>query len=219
RRTDGSANRLWYDPVLRGSYPDDVLDDLATVSDLRHIRDGDLAQIARPIDVLGLNYYRRHHVYHHPGASASPSPWPGSPDIGFVYPGPTPATNGWAIEPDGVREVLVRVTTDYDPPPLCIDENGVATDDRRDEHGRVDDPDRIAYIDGHLRAAHDALTAGVDLRGWFVWSLLDNFEWAEGYAHRFGIVHVDFDTQVRTPKASAGWYAAVAATSSLGSPP
>src|SRR5690606_40342521 len=78
-------------------------------SDLRHIRDGDLAQIARPIDVLGLNYYRRHHVYHHPGASASPSPWPGSPDIGFVYPGPTPATNGWAIEPDGVRSEERRV--------------------------------------------------------------------------------------------------------------
>jgi beta-glucosidase len=101
------------------------------------------------------------------------------------------------------------VTTDYDPPPLYVHEAGAAFD------AEIDDQDRIAYLDGQLRAAHVALAAGVDLRGFFVWTLLDNFEWAEGYAARFGIVHVDFETLERTPKASARWYAKVARTGSL----
>ena len=109
RRIDGIANRLWYDAVLRGAYPDDVLEDLAPVSDLGHIRDGDLAQIARPIDALGLNYYRRYHVRHEPAASAPPSPWPGSPDVGFAAPAHTPTSNGWAVEPDGLFDALVAV--------------------------------------------------------------------------------------------------------------
>jgi beta-glucosidase len=256
RRIDGLANRLWYDPVLRGRYPDDVLDDLAAVSDLSHIHDGDLAQISRPIDALGLNYYRRYHVRHVPGASAPPSEWPGTLDVELVDPAghnaaghagsspdpragalpragagagdgragsevppiTTATTNGWPVEPGGLYEVLVRVTTDYDPPPLYVHENGAAYPDRLDAAGRVDDRDRIAYLDAHLRAAHDALAAGVDLRGYFVWSLLDNFEWARGYADRFGIVHVDFATQRRTPKASAHWYGAVARTNTLPPP-
>ena len=182
RRIDGIANRLWYDPVLRGRYPDDVLDDLATVSDLAHIRDGDLAQIARPIDALGLNYYRRYHVRHAPGASASPSPWPGSPDVAFTEPERTPTSNGWAVEPRGLYEALVRVDADYDPPPLYVHESGGAFPDPVGPDGAVHDADRLAFLDDHLRACHDAIAAGVDLRGFFVWSLLDNFEWAEGYA-------------------------------------
>jgi beta-glucosidase len=219
RRVDGIANRLWYDPVLRGRYPDDVLADLATVSDLAHIRDGDLAQIARPIDALGLNYYRRHHVSQAPGASASPSPWPGSPDVAFTEATDTPTSNGWAVEPDGLYESLVRLDADYDPPPLYVHESGGAFPDRRAADGRIHDHDRTAYLDAHLRACHDALAAGVDLRGFFVWSLLDNFEWAEGYTQRFGIVHVDFDTLERTPKDSALWYRRVVRTNSLDAGP
>ena len=202
RRVDGIANRLWYDPILRGAYPDDVLEDVAAVSDLRHLRDGDLAVIARPLDALGINYYRRHHVRFSPGASAS-SPWPGSPDVEAVTPDGPRTDGGWAVEPDGLHEVLRRVTDDYDPPPLYVHENGAAY------HDRVDDQRRIEFLDGHVQAASRAVDDGIDLRGYFVWSLLDNFEWAEGYRHRFGIVHVDFDTQVRTPKASAAWYAGV----------
>jgi len=215
RRIDGIANRLWYDAVLRGRYPDDVLDDLATVSDLAHIRDGDLAQISRPVDSLGLNYYRRYHVRHEAGASAAPSPWPGSPDVAFTEAGGSPTSNGWAVEPPGLYEALIRLTSDYDPPPLYVHENGGAFPDRVDDDGRVRDHDRIAFLDAHLRAGHDAIAAGIDLRGFFVWSLLDNFEWAEGYAQRFGIVHVDFTTQRRVPKDSARWLADVVRSNKL----
>jgi beta-glucosidase len=215
RRIDGLANRLWYDPVLRGRYPEDVLDDLAAVSDLSHLRDGDLAQIARPIDALGINYYRRYHVRHEPGASASPSPWPGSPDVAFAEPERTPTTNGWAVEPRGMYETLMRVDADYDPPPLYIHENGGAFPDPVGPDGVVHDADRLAFLADHVRACHDALAAGVDLRGYFVWSLFDNFEWAEGFRQRFGIVHVDYDTQERVPKDSAIWYSRVARTNQI----
>ncbi|MBK5222092.1 MAG: beta-glucosidase [Acidimicrobiia bacterium] len=206
RRVDGIANRIWYDSVLRGSYPDDVLDDIGAVSDLDHIHDGDLAQIARPIDMMGLNYYRRHHVRHLPGASASPSPWPGSPDVEVVDPGRPVTDLLWAIEPDGLVDAVVALHRDYDPPPLYVHENGAAFADVVAPDGRVHDADRVEFLDGHVRACAEAIAAGVDLRGYFAWSFLDNFEWAEGYRKRFGIVHVDYETQERTPKDSALWY-------------
>jgi beta-glucosidase len=217
RRVDGVANRLWYDAVLLGRYPDDVIEDFRSVSDMEHVRDGDLAQIARPIDALGVNYYRRHHVRRTRDASAWPpaSSWPGSPDVELVAP-PVPKTaGGWAIEPDGLREVLERVHSDYDAPPLYVHEAGAAFDDEPGPNGEIDDVERIEYLEAHLQALRDALAAGVDVRGFFVWSLLDNFEWAEGYAHHFGIVSVDFATLRRTPKASAHWYSSVAAGATL----
>jgi beta-glucosidase len=219
RRIDGIANRLWYDAVLLGRYPVDVLDDFAAVSDLAHIRDGDLKQIARPLDALGVNYYRCYHVRHALGASASPSPWPGSPDVAIAEPATTPTSNGWAVEPEGLYDALVRVASDYDPPPLYVHESGGAFPDHMCSDGTVNDHDRLTYLDAHFRAAHDALAAHVDLRGFFVWSLFDNFEWAEGYSQRFGIVHVDFATQKRTPKASALWYRDVMAANGLSGPP
>ena len=182
-----------------------MLDDFSRISDLSHIRDGDLAQIARPLDALGLNYYRRHHVRHEPGASATgpEAQWPGSPDVELVTP-PGPVTDGgWAIEPDGLREALVAVTRSHRPPPLYVHETGAAFDDDLGADGEVHDDARVRWLDAHLRAARGAIDEGVDLRGLFVWSLLDNFEWSEGYRHRFGIVHVDYDTLARTPKASA----------------
>ncbi|QGG94985.1 GH1 family beta-glucosidase [Actinomarinicola tropica] len=213
RRVDGIANRIWYDPILRGAYPEDVLDDLRAVSDLAHIRDGDLDVISRPIDAMGLNYYRRHHVRHRRGASASPSPWPGSPDVEAVDPGRPVTDLGWAIEPDGLTETLVDLWRDYDAPPLYVHENGAAFADVVGPDGIVHDADRIDFLDGHLRACAAAIDEGVDLRGYFAWSLLDNYEWAEGYRKRFGVVHVDYDTQVRTPKDSGRWYAEVLRTS------
>jgi beta-glucosidase len=205
RRVDGIANRIWYDPLLRGRYPDDVVDDWADISDMDHVRDGDLAQISRPIDALGLNYYRRHHVRYRMGASAGPSTWPGSPDVETVDPGGPVTDLGWAIEPDGLVEALVAVTRDYDAPALYVHENGAAFADVVGPDG-VDDGDRVEFLAGHIDAAASAIAEGVDLRGYFAWSFLDNFEWAEGYRKRFGIVHVDYDTQVRTPKRSALWY-------------
>ncbi|MGV3760177.1 MAG: glycoside hydrolase family 1 protein, partial [Actinomycetota bacterium] len=208
RRVDGIANRLWYDPLLRGRYPDDVLADVEAVSDLSHIQDGDLAIIARPIDALGLNYYRRHHVRARAGASVGypKGQWPGSPDVDVVDPPGRQTDGGWAVEPEGLTEALVRLWEEYDPPPLYLHEIGAAYDDGPGPAGRIDDGRRIAWIEAHLEAAADAIAEGVDLRGIMVWSLFDNFEWAEGYAHRFGIVHVDYATQARTPKASAEWY-------------
>ena len=217
RRVDGVANRLWYDAILRGEYPDDVLDDFSRVSDLTHVRDGDLIQIARPIDALGLNYYRRHHVRHEPGASASgaPAQWPGSPDVQLVTP-PGPLTDGgWSIEPEGLREALVSLTRSHQPPPLYVHETGAAFDDDLSADGEVHDVARVRWLQDHLRAAREAIDEGVDLRGLLVWSLLDNFEWAEGYRHRFGIVHVDYETLARTPKASARWYREVIHTGQL----
>jgi beta-glucosidase len=202
RRVDGLANRWWYDAVLRGEYPQDVVADLSSVTDLSFVRDRDLAVIAAPLDALGVNYYRRHHVRHEPGASVI-SEWPACTDVGVVQPDKAMTDGGWAIEPDGLVEVLVRLCDDYDPPPLYVHENGAAFDEP------FDDVERVAYLDAHVRAAHDAIQRGVDLRGYFVWSFLDNFEWAEGYDHRFGIVHVDFATLARTPKTSARWFADV----------
>ena len=208
RRVDGIANRLWYDPLLRGRYPDDVLADLEAVSDLAHIQEGDLAVISRPIDALGLNYYRRHHVRARAGTSVGRprGQWPGSPNVELVDP-PGPKTDGgWAVEPEGLTEALVRLWEEYDPPPLYLHEVGAAYDNGPGPDGGVDDRRRIAWLEAHLEAAGDAIAEGVDLRGIMVWSLFDNFEWAEGYAHRFGVVHVDYATQARTPKASAAWY-------------
>jgi beta-glucosidase len=214
RRVDGIANRLWYDAVLEGRYPDDVLDDVSAVSDLVHVRDGDLAVISTPIDALGVNYYRRYHVRARAGASAAgpAALWPGSPDVEIVDPDAPTTASGWAIEPDGLREALVAVTQRYRTPPLYVHECGAAFADGPDT--RHDDG-RIAFLDAHLRAAGEAVAAGVDLRGFFVWSLLDNFEWAEGYTRRFGLVHVDFATLARTPRDSARWYGAVAALAAL----
>ncbi|HET9901488.1 MAG TPA: family 1 glycosylhydrolase, partial [Actinomycetes bacterium] len=123
---------------------------------------------------------------------------------------------GWPVEADGLTELLVRLRRDYSGlPPIYITENGAAYDDYVDPEGGVDDEERIAYLDGHLRAVHDAIAKGVDVRGYFCWSLMDNFEWAEGYSKRFGLFFVDYPTQQRIPKASARWYADVVRRNAL----
>ncbi|MGH8835788.1 MAG: glycoside hydrolase family 1 protein [Actinomycetes bacterium] len=144
-----------------------------------------------------------------------PSEYPGCDDIEIMSP-PGPVTGGgWGIDPLGLVELLTRIHRDYPAIPLMVTENGAAFDDRRGPDGRIADPDRIDYLAGHLRASHEAIALGVDLRGYFVWSLMDNFEWAEGYARRFGIVHVDFRTGRRSLKDSALWYRNVIARNGL----
>jgi beta-glucosidase len=199
RRVDGLANRWWYDAVLRGEYPADVLDDVSSVTDLAFVRDGDLAAISRPIDSLGINYYRRHHVRWADEPAAVPL-WPGSPHVELVEPPGAPTDLGWAIEPDGLREALMAVSEGWSPPPLFVHENGACFTEVHDDQRRID------FLDAHLTAAHEAIAAGVDLRGYFVWTLLDNFEWAEGFQAPFGLVHVDLDTLERTPRRSFAWY-------------
>ncbi|WP_018350385.1 GH1 family beta-glucosidase [Longispora albida] len=186
-------NRLLTDPVLLGSYP-------AELGELPFVADGDLATIAQPLDYLGVNYYQPHTVR---ATSDGPLPFdiaspPGYPQTAF----------GWSVVPDGLRETLTALRDRYGDalPPLYVTENGCAYNDTVDAAGECADPARVTYLDGHINAVRDAIADGVDVRGYFVWSLLDNFEWAEGYTKRFGLVHVDYDTQRRTPKSSYSWY-------------
>jgi len=213
RRIDGTLNRLFLDPVLTGRYPADVLDDLARAGiDTSCIPDGDQRIVAQPIDWLGVNYYHDH-TYGRataPGANGSPSPHvtaPGVAPVDHARQGAEVTDLGWPLTPDGLEQLLVRLRDDYGEtlPPILITENGAAYDDPVVD-GRCDDVRRVRYLDAHVAAVHRAIERGVDVRGYLAWSLMDNFEWAHGLRQRFGLVHVDFDTLVRTPRASAAWF-------------
>jgi beta-glucosidase len=215
-KIDGLQNRLWLDALRHGAYPDDVQAFTAGVSDWSHVRDGDLAVIASPIDVLGVNYYSPMAVAHYDGVGVrarvdghgdgAGETWPGCDDVQFLDIAGPKTEMGWPIDAGGLTELLTRLHRDYQMP-LMITENGAAFADVVDESGEVRDANRIAYLREHLAATHRAISAGVDVRGYFLWSFLDNFEWAYGYAKRFGIAYVDFETQVRTLKQSAHVYA------------
>ena len=208
RRVDGDSHRLFLDPVLRGELPADVVEQLGGEPAFGHVLDGDLEVIAGPADFLGINYYRRMHVM------ASPT---GHLRAEVVLPEGVPVTsNGWPVQPDGLRVVLVELKDAYPGlPPVFVTENGAAYDDDVEPDGTVHDPLRVDYLHRHLLALHEAIAAGVDVRGYFVWTLLDNFEWAEGYARRFGIVHVDHTTQRRVAKSSAAWLEEVARSNTV----
>ncbi|SDI23689.1 beta-glucosidase [Actinokineospora alba] len=197
RRIDGLANRIFLDPLFGRGYPADVRADTARLTDWAFVHDGDEAVIATPMDLLGVNYYSPTVV--ELGAEGPDGPWPGCGDIRPVVSGPLTAMD-WPIDADGLTSILTRLRDEYPAIPIMITENGAAFDDE------VHDTDRVNYLHDHLAAVHAALQAGVDVRGYFVWSLLDNFEWAYGYAKRFGIVHVDYATQRRVWRDSAYWY-------------
>lgn len=224
RRIDALANRAFTGPMLRGLYDADLIDDTRDVTDWRFVKTGDLDIIQQPIDILGVNYYSTVTVKswdgispkasadgHKPGGG---SPWPGSDSVEFVeQPGPY-TDMGWNIAPDGLEELLMSVHTQFPDQPLMITENGAAFPDVV-EGDRVRDPDRLDYLRRHFTAAHRAMERGVDLRGYQVWSLLDNFEWSLGYSKRFGIVRVDYDTLKRTVKDSGRWYSELVRTHRL----
>ena len=214
RRVDGLQNRVFLDPVLRGTYPEDVVRDTGGISDWSFVHPGDLDTIAAPLDLLGVNYYTPIRVTADATSPGSPA-YPGTAGT-RMSPGPGPVTAmGWEISPSDLTTLLTRLHADYNVP-MVITENGAAFDDILEDSGTVSDVARIDYLRGHLLAVHEAIRQGVDVRGYFAWSLLDNFEWAEGYAKRFGIVHVDYQTLVRSPKASALWFERVARSSVLG---
>jgi beta-glucosidase len=210
RRVDGQANRLYLDPLFRGEYPEDIFSYYRERgADLSFVRDGDLQKISTPIDFLGINYYFRHSVREAPVEEGSSVPFA---DLGArpVIPHAGEKTAmGWPVEPEGLKEMLVRIKDEYADVPIYVTENGRAVHDYIDPEGGVDDEERISYLDSHFRAAHEAMERGVDLRGYMVWSFLDNFEWAEGYSKRFGLVFVEYGTQQRVPKSSARWYSGV----------
>lgn len=206
RQVDAVANRIFFDPLFNGQYPDELFEDTAHISDWAFVRDGDLAEISAPIDWLGVNYYQPTYVRATSTTSGSTSLWPGVNGAAPV-PAPEPHTPmGWTIEPAGLTRLLGRIHRDYPGVPLLVTENGTSGRDTVGADGRVHDQERIDYLRTHLAAVHAAISAGVDVRGYYVWSLLDNFEWAWGYSERFGIIHVDYQTQRRTPKDSALWF-------------
>ena len=219
RRFDSLQNRIFLDPILRGEYPADSLHDLEPFGLGEVIEPGDLAIISAPIDFLGVNHYHDDVISGHPDDSGSDghsggalrqaaSPWVGSEYITFPSRGLPRTAMNWEVNPGGLRTLLVRLTAEYDGlPPLYITENGAAYDDVVSEDGQVHDDQRAAFIMSHIGAVKEAIDAGADVRGYFVWSLLDNFEWSWGYGKRFGIVRVDYDTQVRTIKDSGLAYA------------
>ncbi|MFE7449075.1 GH1 family beta-glucosidase [Streptomyces griseus] len=204
RRADGMGARLYLDPLVHGRYPEDVVADLAAQHIELPVREGDPAAIAAPLDVLGVNFYRgmRFSGVTEDGSATGADGLP----VTRVVERDLPRTAmDWEITPTELTDLLVRLQRDY-ALPTVITENGAAFDDTVAADGSVPDADRTAYLADHIAAVVAARAQGADVRGYFAWSLLDNFEWAYGYDKRFGIVRVDYDTQVRTLKDSAKWY-------------
>ncbi len=211
RRVDGNTNRLYLDPLFRGNYPQDMLEHYRAHSDFAFVREGDLETISAPVDFLGVNYYYRKTVVDGENDSGlkTAERYPDLSATTVLPEGVETTAMGWPIEPDGLRDLLVRLHEEYTDVPIYITENGRAVYDYVDPEGEVKDEERISYLDAHFRAAHEAMQDGVDLRGYLVWSLLDNFEWAFGYSKRFGLIFVEYGTQRRIPKSSSRWYGEV----------
>lgn len=189
---DGYSNRWFLDPIFKGGYPADMWD--AFGADIPEVRDGDLKIISAKNDFLGVNYYTRSFV------SADGQARPEGAEYTHM---------GWEVYPAGLTELLLRLQNEYHTPPIYITENGAAYPDERGTGSTVHDPQRVAYYQSHLAAVADAARQGVDVRGYFAWSMLDNFEWAWGYERRFGLFYVDYATQERIWKDSGRWYQAL----------
>lgn len=208
RRQDGYLNRWFLNPVFLGTYPEDMLALYGRLAP--RIEPGDLDVIRQPLDFLGVNFYSRSVVKADPSAgffrmAASPPRGPGHEYTAM----------DWEVYPEALYELLVRLQADYDVPKPYITENGAAYRDVPGPDGQVDDPDRLSYLKRHFVQCHRAIQAGVPLAGYFVWTLMDNFEWAWGYTRRFGIVYDDFPTQRRTVKSSGRFYRQVIADNGL----
>ncbi len=226
RKLNAIGNDVFLGPMLEGRYSDDLREVTREVTDWGFVRDGDLRAIHQPLDVLGVNYYATNRVRLWDGVGerqnadghkeALGSPWPGAEDVEFLeQPGPH-TEMAWNIDPAGLYDLLAQLRERFPELPLMITENGAAFPDAVVPSAgtgaggiTIDDQDRIDYVRRHLAEVERAIADGIDVRGYFLWSLLDNFEWSWGYSKRFGIVHVDFNTLARTPKASAAWYASL----------
>jgi len=224
RVADGNLNRMYLEPLFKGAYPDDMIELFAAQGhSMDAVQPGDMEQISRPVDFLGVNYYKTEVV-------ASPQRAEEARRAGFLPPVAEQAAAGsilgavevgrpeyertavnWEVDPAGLTRILVRVRDEYTTVPVYVTENGCAQHDYRGPDGAVHDSSRTRYIERHVRAVGDALAQGVDVRGYFVWSLMDNFEWALGYSMRFGITWVDYPTGERVPKDSYRWYQKVVA--------
>jgi beta-glucosidase len=216
QRADGNLNRLFLEPVFHGRYPEDMLDHYATSKPgFSVVHDGDLEIISAPLDFLGVNYYFPSTVVDVSRATearlagyfvAAGEQFPDLRLRSLDTPGRDKTAMDWEIQASGLTALLVRIRDEYTKLPIYITENGAAFEDYVDPNGRVLDHNRVAYLQEHISAVHDAIDAGVNVQGYFVWSLLDNFEWSYGYSRRFGIVWVDFPSGERLTKESFRWY-------------
>lgn len=197
-RLDAMNNRIFLDPVYQGRYSAIVHEVFDPYGLAEVIAEGDLDVIGQPVDFMGLNHYQRVVV------SADESG--GYLRLSERPAEPATTSFGWSVQPDSLRAVLARISNEYTNLPIYVTENGASFDDYADPNGTVNDWARVDYFSGYLAAAAEAIREGVNLRGYYAWSFLDNFEWAEGYSKRFGIVYVDYPTQTRIPKLSAHWY-------------
>ena len=202
---DAIHNRFYASAVLDGTYPNTIIDYMAKFDVLDQIDRDALRDAVEPIDFLGMNYYNVNHIGHAPGAPLLPD-WPGPEDAELRRPPGELTEMNWGVEPVGLTWMLNRVAGWAPDLPIYLMESGAAYPDEPDADGVVRDPKRQAYLEAHVAALRQAMDDGVDVRGYFVWSLLDNFEWAYGYDKRFGLVRVDFDTLERTMKDSGRWY-------------
>ncbi len=197
-RLDVMNNRIFLDPIYLGDYSADVHTIFDPFGLAGVIQPGDLELIGQPVDFMGLNHYQRVVVTADAaGGYLRLSERPAQPAT---------TSFGWSVVPDSLRSVLLRVSSEYTTLPIYVTENGASFDDYAGPDGFVNDTERVEYFSGYLAAAGQAIEEGVNLQGYYAWSFLDNFEWAEGYSKRFGLVYVDYPTQTRTPKLSARWY-------------
>jgi beta-glucosidase len=205
---DAIQNRLWFDALSLGEYPADLMRIAPVLADEQIVQAGDLDLVGGSLDWLGVNYYFPIRVAVGEGDSARRADaYPGAPDCQFA-PRPPLTAMGWEVDPTGLEELLLDVSRRFPGIPLMITENGIALDDLdRRSDGSVDDPDRITYLREHIEAVERARAAGADVRTYVAWTLMDNFEWAEGYRKKFGLVEVEQETLRRLPKASYDWYA------------
>jgi beta-glucosidase len=202
QRVTSQVRDLFLDPVIKGTYPDELFSWIGAHRPV--IISGDLEIINQPIDLLGINYYRGEKVsFSLTGSLLRAKQEP------ISEPGWSQTEMGWGIYPGGLTRVLIDIHQRYYPQKLYVTENGCAFQDVMDGRGRIVDWGRINYLRAHLQAVYAAIQAGVDVRGYFVWSILDNFEWDRGYRPRFGLVHIDYENQNRVPKESAYWYSDV----------
>ncbi|GGQ02048.1 GH1 family beta-glucosidase [Streptomyces mutabilis] len=225
QKIDDLSGGIFHGPILHGAYPRTLLEATASLTDWSYVQDGDLGLIRQPIDAVCLNYYTPTVVSAADADKRAPradghgesdhSPWPAADDVAFHQPPGERTEMGWSVDPTGLHELIMRYHREAPGLPLYISENGAAYDDKPGADGTVHDPERVAYLDGHLRAVRRAIADGADVRGYYLWSLLDNFEWAYGYEKRFGAVYVDYASQQRTPKSSALWYGRAARTGTL----
>jgi beta-glucosidase len=197
RHIDGIINRWFLDPLSGKGYPENILQSYA--DPMTFIQSEDLDKIATPLDFLGVNYYTRNIARSREVNETENSPRTNFSNEEFTE-------MGWKVYPQGIYEILKRLNLDYNFPAFYITENGAAFRDQINPNRQVADPDRVSYIERHLEMILKAIAIGIPVRGYFIWSLLDNFEWGNGYSKRFGLIYVDFQTQQRILKSSAKWY-------------